>query len=252
MRQLSPTIEIQGELGRLGSLTPYDSWYARESLENAKETVSKVMAICYGKEITNNPEVSWKQAKTQKHLSVFEHIPVWRDKEGGMKGNSLRKDFGARFHEAEAFNGGSFRPCTTWKVEAPIFVVRQWFRSSIYAITEMSRRYTNEKTKPYTFYGLPEFQDFWAMVMDEFHRRIESGIKLEDARTCMPLELMTEFWWTGYDMDVLHKADPEIEEDSDGFALLRTTPHAQDATRRFASVMKNFLTEKNGGNSWLT
>lgn len=246
---MAPTIEIQGKYGRIGSITPYDAWEGRKSMEHAKDKVSKVMAICYGREKTKNPEVSWHQALNDRHLSVFEHIPVWRGKDGGMRANSLRHEFDAPMGEAHEFNGGSFHPATSFLVEAPIFVMRQWVRHGIYAITEMSRRYTTHKTVPYAFYGLPKWHRHWDNCMKEFELRIAEGIPLEDARTCLPLELMTKWWWTGYDLDMLHQSEGPL--DSDGFCELRESAHAQSAIRCFSTEIKTFLTKKNGGNSWL-
>jgi hypothetical protein len=242
------TMPVMGSQGQLGTIQFFDAWASRKSIVHAKDKVSKVMAICYGREITANPDVSWKQALTNRHLSVFEHIPVWRDVPGGMAANSLRHDFDARLHESEEFTGSSLHPASTMLVTAPFFVVRQWFRHRIYAVTEMSRRYTPSGRVPWEFYG--KHTDWHEKCVEEYEARIACGETIEEARNCMPLETMTKFWWTGYHDDLLHTADESSPMDSDGMCGLRTSAHAQKDIRQYANIIQSVLSKRDEGNTW--
>ena len=110
----------------------------------------------------------------------------------------------------------------TFFVEAPIFVFREWHRHRIASINEMSGRYTELIPKFYTpgsdrkmqnvgTSARPEFeegtyeqkrhmetsdrriaQECW----NEYQARRDAGIANELARTCLPVGVYSQMYWT--------------------------------------------------------
>lgn len=110
----------------------------------------------------------------------------------------------------------------TFFAEAPIFVFREWHRHRIASINEMSGRYTKLLPKFYTpgpdrkmrnvgTSARPEFvegtdvQRFGMFAGDEqiarnswaiYESRLEMGIANELARTCLPVSVYSQMYWT--------------------------------------------------------
>lgn len=110
----------------------------------------------------------------------------------------------------------------TFFVEAPIFVFREWHRHRISSINEMSGRYTVLKPKFYTpgpyrkmtnigTSARPEFDEgtpeqkilmgdsdyiVCQTAWDEYERRLAAGIANELARTCLPVSVYSQMYWT--------------------------------------------------------
>lgn len=91
------------------------------------------------------------------HLSVFEHVNV------------------------------------TFKVEAPIFVVRQWFRHRNGVFTEKSLRHT----EPSSFYvGNIDTEEKIKDLYASYITMVLGGVPKEKARLILPMCTMTTFFWT--------------------------------------------------------
>lgn len=110
----------------------------------------------------------------------------------------------------------------TFFVEAPIFVFREWHRHRIASINEMSGRYTELLPKFYTpgpnrklvnvgGSARPEFEDgtesqqmrmltgdraIAQAAWDEYEMRRSDGIANELARTCLPVSIYSQMYWT--------------------------------------------------------
>lgn len=110
----------------------------------------------------------------------------------------------------------------TFAVEVPIFVVRQWVKSRLTSMNEMSGRYTQMIPKFYTlpaqrpivnigtkmkprmvtaelgvFLDTRESDRSVAQTAwDAYTRRLNNGVAEEYARTILPLSTYTQFYWS--------------------------------------------------------
>jgi len=102
----------------------------------------------------------------------------------------------------------------TFHVQAPIFVARQLVKHEYLRMNEVSRRYVTSEPE---FYDPPEWRgapkdkkqgssgvvDYksdltWrSYCLQEYRARLSRGIAPEQARTCLPLDMLTEWWWSG-------------------------------------------------------
>ena len=141
---------------------------------------------------------------------------------------------------------------TMWKIEAPLFVARQWLRHRTASVNETSRRYVKDEVFVYTpsFYNasadnvkqgssdeVHEMSDEYRNRVRElmaqsvllYDRMVESGVAPEQARIHLPQGMMTSWIW-GMDLhNLLH------------FLMLRTDEHAQKEIRVFAEAMLTSL-----------
>jgi thymidylate synthase (FAD) len=108
----------------------------------------------------------------------------------------------------------------TVKVDAPLFVAREWHRHRTQSYNEVSGRYTEmkprffrgttarvQKGKPGAYYFEDGTEEQTAIYLtskqrvvdvawEEYERRLEAGIAKEQAREDLPLSLMTQFYAT--------------------------------------------------------
>ena len=138
-----------------------------------------------------------------------------------------------------------------WRVRAPIFVARQWFRHRFSSFNEESGRYVELKDEFY----LPErlrvrlgkAMDYTYADMDDtqnaaFRDRIEAvyaqaralyedmlraGVAREHARMVLPVAQFTTFIWTVNALSLMN------------FLHLRNSPHAQEEIRHYAAIMES-------------
>ena len=102
----------------------------------------------------------------------------------------------------------------SFHVKAPIFVARQLVKHEYLRWNEVSRRYVDSEPE---FYDAPAWRGkakdkkqgsegevdyhsdtiYRAYALQEYRARLSRGIAPEQARTCLPLEMMTEWWWSG-------------------------------------------------------
>lgn len=136
-----------------------------------------------------------------------------------------------------------------FRVKAPIFVARQWFRHRSSSFNEISARYSE---LPLEYYDpVPEGEEWPAQStsnkqgshgkvihhrgvfdqdtmnaeevgLDEYQSRLRSGTSREIARTCVPVSTYTEWVWCVNLRNLLH------------FLKLRLHPHAQQEIRDYA------------------
>lgn len=234
MRYLTETINLTGPCGHLGSIRAIDLWQFRESVAQAIEGVATIASLSYGNDAAKNPDALFKSIVDRGHLSCLEFVP-WpelAELKPCLPPHSLRHaSFDVMESELDWGKCEPYRdmyPATAFLVEAPIFVVRQWFRHRAFSELEMSRRYVKGSKIPFTYYGdekgvigaitwlrrkLCEF---------EYRVRLRAGQPPERARKCLPLELMTKFWVGGYNHDW-----------KSSFIKLRAEKHAQEEIRIF-------------------
>lgn len=142
---------------------------------------------------------------------------------------------------------------TTWHVKAPLFVVRQWFRSRTQSYNEYSGRYSEMIKDFYTpdqlYYQsgmnhqgsgdaidydlniemLEDYQDTIDETLGLYEDLLESGVAKEQARMVLPVAQYTEFYMTVNLRNLFH------------FLELRLDAHAQWEIRQYAETMLQML-----------
>lgn len=143
----------------------------------------------------------------------------------------------------------------TFKIKAPIFVIRQWFRHRTARINEVSGRYTEFNPEFYVpdinnirlqhqsnkqmsgDYAdeelskqiVEEFKQEQKLLKDWYKKKLV--ISREQARINLPLSLYSEFFWQ-MDLNNLFK-----------FLKLRCDLHAQQEIREYANTILNIIKE---------
>lgn len=140
-------------------------------------------------------------------------------------------------------------------VRLPIFVARQWMRHRAGTFNEWSARYmelpdkywlpadgwrgqgkTNRQGSEGTIEYQPRHMVAEGLIsediaMVEYRSRIEAGVAREQARSCLPVSMYTEFYWKVDLHNLLH------------FLYLRTDKHAQKEIRDYADAIEDIIAE---------
>ena len=159
-----------------------------------------------------------------------------RDKDGRLLRYLLRNGHWSPFEH----------PSITFRVTAPIFVARQWFRHRSWSFNEISARYTEVKDSfyvPEVWRGQSSTNkqasegvlDSAGQEAADFHYRtairaaqyaykqlLDLGVSREMARMALPVSSFTEFYGTANLRSILH------------FLEQRLSPHAQQEIRSYA------------------
>lgn len=141
----------------------------------------------------------------------------------------------------------------TFRVKAPIFVARQWFRHRMGSFNEASARYKEFEWEPlrpkiYRVQDTKNKQNSSGMLIADDHnsatdlvenayteaeisygKLLHLGVAREQARIVMPVGQYTEFMWTVNLRSLLH------------FLELRLHPHAQKEIRDYADAILSIL-----------
>lgn len=154
-----------------------------------------------------------------------------------------------RDHHGSPFEHGSI----TWRVKAPVLVMREWHRHRTASISEASARYTvvpHEfyvpavedmrsqvgKANAYTFEPMDgESAEYWRARMQaageaafaEYQAMIDSGVAKEVARSVLPVSMYSEMLWTCNMRNLM------------GFLELRNAAPAQREIRFYAQAMES-------------
>lgn len=124
----------------------------------------------------------------------------------------------------------------TFKVKAPIFVARQWFRHRIGSFNEESLRYCVAKREFFIPEGLDDSLE-WAWKQNNerqfsaYELAVEAGMPKEVARSLLPLGIYTKFFWTVNGSSLMN------------FLRLRTDPSAQKEIREYAEAILEMVKE---------
>ena len=134
----------------------------------------------------------------------------------------------------------------------PIFIQRQWIRHRTASVNEISGRYSEFE---YNFYhppvlkgqsnvnkqvsgdvlknsslNLKKMEEHSERSFDLYKELLKEGVSREIARTVLPQNLITEFYWKIDLHNLLH------------FIRLRDHPHAQTEIRQYAGDIKELIT----------
>jgi thymidylate synthase (FAD) len=153
----------------------------------------------------------------------------------------------------------------TFFAEAPIFVFREWHRHRIASINEMSGRYTKLLPKFYTpasdrklrnvgTSARPEFEPgtyeqivhmsisdkrIAQACWDEYETRIALGIANEMARTCLPVSVYSQMYWTVNARSLMNFLSLRIDSED---SVVRSRP--QWEIQMAADVVEKAFAEK--------
>lgn len=242
IRYYSDPITLKSRCGEVGTIRAFNLWQFRESWEAAVDGVAQIASLSYGNDAAKNPAKLFGRITELGHLSCLEFVPMIHIPGVSLPGNSLRAAMDkswfskeSMFDHSVAINGSLKNPATGFLVEAPIFVVRQWFRHRSLSELEMSRRYVTGGKVPFEYYGkerglLGLVESFRRKFSEwEYRLRIRAGQPPELARKCLPVELMTKFFVGALDSDWKL------------FCKLRCDAHAQPEIRVFADYISSVV-----------
>ena len=264
---LTPVVELQSRLGRVGSIQAWDPWRSRQSVAHAKWWVSKIASLSYGNDAAKNPEALFQSIVDRGHLSCLEFVPMLENDEFGLDTlqralpvQSLRAlgsflpdvlssphfwGEGKRLQEERKLLASTeYSPtsASAFLVECPLYIRSQWMRHRSFSYLEMSRRYTKGTKVEWEFYG-------------------DSPIGETDGRL-EPVEASPDqqcFWGTceaeyqrrldaGWPNEIARGCMPVeamtrfwcagFDRDWDAFCKLRQDPHAQPEIRVFADWIR--------------
>lgn len=230
----------------IGKVTLYDASHANESEEQRIWTVTTLASIAYGNEEAKNPEALYKRLQELKHESLWEmvrsnHINGGRYIENSMRHNMTHHAFTDEFKQYSTPDEDSKwhkQNIACFRIKAPVFVARQFFRHRAFSYIEMSRRYTKDSKVPFEFYcpKLPEDTDSaWevSMYYDEvirvYEQLIDDGLHTQVASRFLPQTTYTEWYMMG-----------EVEG-LKNFFTLRCSKHSQEEIRELSIAMLKLL-----------
>jgi thymidylate synthase (FAD) len=140
-----------------------------------------------------------------------------------------------------------------FRVRAPIFVVRQWFRHRYASYNEESARYVAledeffvpdalrvrvGKAMDYQYGTLPPDEDealrgeigaLYESARELYERLLARGVAREHARLVLPVGQFTTFFWTVNALSLMN------------FLNLRNSPHAQAEIQAYAEVIEEMF-----------
>lgn len=118
----------------------------------------------------------------------------------------------------------------TFKVKAPIFVARQWFRHRTFSYMERSGRYVASMNEFYDpFDGA--CNDLYTQTFERYDDLLSMGDTPENARNILPQSMFTEFLCSADLRNLLH------------FLQLRLSKGAQKEMREYATAIATFVND---------
>ena len=225
--------------GGIGYVKLYDASHANESEEQRIWTVSTLASIAYGNEEAKNPRALYERLKTLKHESLWEfirtgaNIPEQSNIAGSMREYELN---GIEYPLIVSKHYDKNIAC--FRIKAPIFVARQFFRHRAFSYIEMSRRYTKPEKQEFQFWrpsignriGTKAVIDTAEnSAMHTYHTLLMHGEHTQVASRFLPQTTYTEFYIMG-----------EVEG-LKNFFQLRLDSHAQAEIRELAQGMLDLL-----------
>ena len=140
---------------------------------------------------------------------------VFTSKDGELGWDIKEQDKKLIKYLAEHGHYSPFGHCfASFHVKAPVFVARQLVKHEYLRWNEVSRRYVDSEPE---FYDIPIFRakakdkkqgsegateyksdlSYRNYALQEYKARLHAGVAPEQARGCLPLDMMTEWWWSG-------------------------------------------------------
>lgn len=233
------------EIWDSGYVQLWDFSLADLNEEARVEAVATVASICYGKpprDAKKLVERLWTESGGLPS-SAFEFI---RDGRAPKIENSLRNYPHLTIYEGDPELSGEEMAkwhrmnIAAFRIKVPIFVARQIMRHRMFSYQELSRRYTDDKRVPFTFWAPPEEVGTTAAGLfrlaysleEKIYRLLRGlNVRTEIARAVLGTGLYTELWIMG---DRAAWAN---------YFALRLDPHTQREHRLVAQTMQKLLQE---------
>lgn len=187
-------------------------------------------------------------------LSDWEYEEVWAEDEYGFGSELLKKlkegDKKLINYLAKHKHKSPFNHCfLSVRVKAPLYVSRQLVKHKFMPINEISRRYVDSEPEFYipeayrasaenvkqgsssedSGYDRHAAIEHTQRCLDEYNARLAHGVCAEQARDCLPLNSMTEWYWSG-----------TLGAFTD-MLILRLSPYTQTETRIVAEQIKDIV-----------
>jgi hypothetical protein len=232
------------EIWQSGSVQLWDFSLASFNKEAEIEAVATVASICYGKppksakklverlstESGGLPSSAFEFIRSGNQPSIQDSLRNNPDLAFFDKNHGLSKEDISRSHRSNI---------ATFRIKAPIFVARQLMRHRTFSYQELSRRYTDDKRVPLSFWSPTEeeigqaavslFDLAYALETKIYRLLRELDVRAEIARSILGTGLYTELWMMG---DIPAWAN---------YFKLRLDQHTQKEHRELAQVMQDLL-----------
>jgi thymidylate synthase (FAD) len=117
----------------------------------------------------------------------------------------------------------------SYRVKAPLFVIRQWERHRIASYNEQSGRWTSFEPEFYIPYGDADIKQHSLNSFSLYEQKLAEGMPKEKARIALPVNLYTTFWFTVNGRSLMN------------FIALRNNDHAQEEIRLYAKAVENIF-----------
>ncbi len=126
----------------------------------------------------------------------------------------------------------------TFKIKAPLFVARQWFRHRISSFMERSGRYTEFEAEFYVPTSKrakgqeKTMENAFKSAFETYKFLLSKGVKREVARAVLPMSLYTQWYWSVNARSLMN------------FLNLRADMHAQEEIRLYAIAIAKFFKQE--------
>jgi thymidylate synthase (FAD) len=128
-------------------------------------------------------------------------------------------------------HGSPFEHATfRFRIKAPLFTVAQWQRHRMASYNQQSARWSDVKDEFYC--PEPEIEDVCEEAYNQYLRMLDRGVPRERARICLPVGLLSTFWFTVNSRSLMN------------FLMTRNEEHAQAEIREYAAALEAFFQEK--------
>jgi thymidylate synthase (FAD) len=196
--------------------------------------------------IVNAARVSFSK-ESNWNVEVIDHGEFWETKQELSEKDQKLINYLAKHQHWSPFAHTSL----TFRIKAPIFVARQMVKHQVGGVwNEVSRRYVDEEPEfymPALWHKAPtnakqgaseetvsnvDIKDITQDCLDTYTNLLAHGVAPEEARMVLPLNTMTEWWWTGSLMFFARVCKQRLD------------PHAQNATRDIAQMINDNIPQE--------
>jgi len=235
-----------------------DQDWIKGDFKDLKKFVADIATLSYGNDEAKNPERLFDRLRELKHESILEFVnlyPFLPEKKCNYAGSkrinaSLRHlsdesfqshwDLETSYIGKEALYNTYMKNVFTFKITAPIFVIRQFVRHRILSFLELSRRYVGNNKVPFKFYIPNNVNTVSQIIMKEsneesvrhYEQLLSEGVHTQLARSVLGTNLMTTIYVQG------------TKEEWQSFLNLRTKKSAQDEIRYVAEMIDEVVNKK--------
>lgn len=223
----------------IGYVQLWDASHSNESEAQRIHTVTQLGSIAYGNEEAKNPEALYKRLQELKHESLWEFIrgkdlfTIDKSNRANRLLSTFKLDADYFNHDINKYINIHKQNIACFRIKAPIFVARQFFRHRAFSYIEMSRRYTKDSKVPFEFWFYKDFKgnkEQWTKdFIDNYKWVVEDKQHTQVASRFLPQTTYTEYYCM-----------LEVEGAKNYFEL-RVSSHAQEEIRELSLSMLKLL-----------